>query len=42
MRAASEHLDALVAEVPAGTDPQFRHYLERRSYDKALAWWEER
>lgn len=42
LRAASEHLDTVVAEVPTGADPQFRHYLERRSYDKALAWLEER
>ena len=35
----SERIDALVSVLPAGDlDPQFRHYLERRSYDKALAW----
>jgi len=35
----SERIDALVSVLPVGDlDPQFRHYLERRSYDKALAW----
>lgn len=35
----SGRIDALIAGLPtAGLDPQFRHYLERRSYDKALAW----
>jgi hypothetical protein len=35
----SGRIDALIAALPAGgLDPQFRHYLERRSYDKALAW----
>ncbi len=35
----SARIDALVAALPAGDlDPQFRHYLERHSYDKALAW----
>jgi len=38
----SERIDALSAALPASElDPQFRHYLERRSYDKALAWIEE-
>ena len=35
----SELIDALVARLPARElDPQLLHYLERRSYDKALAW----
>ena len=43
LREVSERLDALTAGVPRrDTDPQFRHYLERRSYDKALAWLEAR
>ena len=37
--AVSERIDVLVLALPSGDlDPQFRHYLERRSYDKALAW----
>jgi hypothetical protein len=37
--AASERIDALVAALPVRElDPQFRHYLDSRSYDKALAW----
>jgi hypothetical protein len=35
----SERIDSLIASLPMlKLDPQFRHYLERRSYDKALAW----
>lgn len=35
----SGRIDALIASLPASElDPQFRHYLEKRSYDKALAW----
>ncbi len=38
----SGRIDTLIAGLPASElDPQFRHYLERRSYDKALAWIEE-
>jgi hypothetical protein len=38
----SARLDALIAALPGSElDPQFRHYLDRRSYDKALAWIEE-
>lgn len=36
---ASGRIDALIAGLPSqGIDPQFRHYLEKGSYDKALAW----
>jgi hypothetical protein len=36
---SSGRIDALIAGLPAQElDPQFRHYLEKRSYDKALAW----
>jgi hypothetical protein len=39
---ASGRIDELISMLPADAlDPQFRHYLERRSYDKALAWIEE-
>jgi hypothetical protein len=35
----SERIDTLIAALPASElDPRFGHYLERRSYDKALAW----
>lgn len=38
----SGRIDALISSLPTQElDPQFRHYLERRSYDKALAWIEE-
>ncbi len=29
------HLDKLVAQLPPGTDPELRHFLERKSYEKA-------
>lgn len=35
---AIQALDALVREEGAAMDPQLRHYLERRSYQKALAY----
>lgn len=32
-------IDACVAELPADrVDPRLQHFLEGRSYDKALAW----
>jgi len=35
----SGRIDRMIADLSASKlDPQFRHYLERRSYDKALAW----
>jgi hypothetical protein len=35
----SARIDSLINTLPSKElDPQFRHYLERRSYDKALAW----
>ena len=35
----SEKIDAIVETLPSRElDPQFRHYLDRKSYDKALAW----
>ena len=35
----SGRIDALIASLSAqDLDPQFHHYLEKKSYDKALAW----
>lgn len=35
----SARIDTLITALPApDLDPVFRHYLERRSYDKALSW----
>ena len=36
LRVASEKLEALEQQLPIGTDPQLRHFLQRRSYSKAL------
>ena len=38
LQAASERITALEARLPANIHPQLRHYFERRSYEKALAW----
>lgn len=38
LRQASERITALVEDLPPNIHPQLRHYLERSSYDKALAW----
>jgi hypothetical protein len=36
---AAGRIDALIVGLHTQElDPQFRHYLEKRSYDKALAW----
>jgi hypothetical protein len=40
LRAVSEKIEALQAELPPAIDPRLKHYLERRSYDKALEWLE--
>jgi hypothetical protein len=38
LQAVSEKIEALQASLPPETDARLRHYLERRSYDKALEW----
>jgi len=40
LKTAAARLDALASNLPPGTDPGLRHYLERQSYTKALAWLE--
>ena len=35
----SGRIDTLITGLPSSDlDPHFHHYLERRSYEKALAW----
>ena len=36
LQAVSDQIDRLQAALPRPLDPQLAHYLERRSYDKAL------
>jgi len=36
LRAVSEKIDKLQAAFPQPIDPQLAHYLQRKSYDKAL------
>lgn len=38
LQRASEDIIRLQGELPGPLDPQFAHYLQRCSYDKALAW----
>jgi hypothetical protein len=41
LRAISETIDKLQAALPRPIDPQLAHYLQRRSYDKALEFLEQ-
>jgi hypothetical protein len=41
LRAVSEKIDKLQAALPRPIDPQLAHYLQRRSYDKALEFLEQ-
>jgi hypothetical protein len=36
LRTVSEKIDKLQAALPQPIDPRLAHYLQRRSYDKAL------
>jgi len=36
LRAVSEKIEKLEATLPKPIDPQLAHFLQRRSYDKAL------
>jgi len=36
LQAISERIDKLQAALPQPVDPRLAHYLQRRSYDKAL------
>jgi hypothetical protein len=36
LQAVSEKIEELEHRLPPGTDPQLRHFLQRRSYSKAL------
>jgi len=40
LRAVSEKIDRLQRLLPASTDPRLKHYLDRKSYDKALEYLE--
>jgi len=42
LREASEKIEAIEQGLPATTDPQLRHFLQRRSYSKALEFLEKR
>ena len=37
LKAVSGRIEVLATALPPPVDPQLRHYLERCSYDKALA-----
>ncbi|HVJ56638.1 MAG TPA: hypothetical protein VM574_02275 [Terrimicrobiaceae bacterium] len=40
LKAAASRLDTAIARVRPNCDPQLRHFLDRQSYVKALAWLE--
>jgi hypothetical protein len=40
LRAVSEEIDRLQESLPPSTDAQLKHYLDRKSYDKALEYLE--
>lgn len=40
LKAASERITTLQVHLPAPADPQLAHFLQRCSYDKALAFLE--
>jgi len=42
LRVISQKIDKLQASLPRPIDPQLAHYLQRRSYDKALEFLEGR
>ncbi len=42
LRVISEKIDKLQATLPQPIDPRLKHYLQRRSYDKALEFLEGR
>jgi hypothetical protein len=42
LRAVSEKIDHLQAALPRPIEPRLAHFLERKSYDKALALLEKR
>jgi hypothetical protein len=42
LRLVSQKIDELQAALPQPVDPRLAHYLERRSYDKALEFLEGR
>jgi hypothetical protein len=42
LRAVSEKIDQLQAALPKPVDPRLAHYLQRKSYDKALEYLEGR
>jgi hypothetical protein len=41
LKAAASRLDAVIARVRPDCDAQLRHFLDRQSYVKALAWLDE-
>jgi hypothetical protein len=41
LKSAASRLDAAIAQLPPQCDRELRHYLERQSYLKALAWLDE-
>jgi len=41
LRAVSEKIDRLQESLPPSVNPRLKHFLDRKSYDKALEYLEE-
>jgi hypothetical protein len=41
LRVVSEKIDRLQESLPYSTNPRLKHYLDRKSYDKALEYLED-
>jgi hypothetical protein len=41
LQAISERIDKVAAALPRPVDPRLAHYIQRRSYDKALEFLEQ-
>jgi hypothetical protein len=41
LRAVSEKIDRLQESLPLSADPRLKHFLDRKSYDKALRYLEQ-
>jgi len=41
LKEAAAALETIIDSLPESTHPEIRHYLERQSYQKAVAWLED-
>ena len=41
LKAAAARLDVVSSRLPGNANPQLRHFIERQSFTKAIAWLED-